>query len=100
MKDENEKLKEFITKENNETNSHIELVKTDLVNTIEGIEIPEAILEEKEAKKALKIVTGIDKKLTSYIDSEMKEKDKESEGKMSELQQKIDEMEEAFEEME
>jgi hypothetical protein len=34
-------MKEFITQENIDTNSHIELVKTDISNTIEAIEIPE-----------------------------------------------------------
>ena len=38
------------------------------------LQIPDS-LDEKEAKKALKIVTSIDKKLSSYIDAESKEKD-------------------------
>lgn len=58
-----------------ETNSHIEVAKDETIGKIESIEIPEAKLEEKEAKKVLKLVTSVDKKLTSYIDSEMKEKD-------------------------
>ena len=58
-----------------ETNSHIDLAKDETIGKIDSIEIPEAKLEEKEAKKVLKLVTSVDKKLTSYIDSEMKEKD-------------------------
>ena len=67
--------REFIVKENNETNSHIELAKTGIIDTIDGIEQAEFKQEEKEAKKVLKLVTTLDKKLSSYIDSEMKEKD-------------------------
>lgn len=59
----------------NEIDSHIELAKDETIGKIESIEIPEAKLEEKEAKKVLKIATGIDKKLTGYIYSEMKEKE-------------------------
>ena len=59
----------------NDTNSHIDLVKTDISDKIDSIEIPEAILEEKEAKKAIKLIASVDKKISSYIDSEMKEKE-------------------------
>lgn len=59
----------------NETNSHIDIAKWEITDKIESIEIPEAKLEEKEAKKVLKIVTDTSKTLKSYIDSEMKEKD-------------------------
>lgn len=88
----------------NETNSHIELVKTDLVSTIESIEIPE--IKETDLSD---VVLGIGvlksrfTKLSEWLKTEQKKemdsKDKENEGKMSELQEKIDEMEEAFEEM-
>lgn len=59
----------------NETNSHIDIAKWEITDKIESIEIPEAKLEEKEAKKVLKIVTDTSKTLKSYIDSEMKEKE-------------------------
>lgn len=59
----------------NEIKSHINLAKTDIIDTIESIEMPEHNLEEKEAKKALKLLTTLDKKVSSYIDSEMKEKE-------------------------
>lgn len=58
-----------------ETNSHIDLAKEETIGKIDSIEIPEAKLEEKEAKKAIKLITSVDKKLTSYIASEMSEKD-------------------------
>lgn len=75
IEDEHTLTREFIARENNETHSHIDLAKEATIAKIEGIDIPESILEEKEAKKALKIVTSIDKKLSGYIDSELKEKD-------------------------
>lgn len=58
-----------------EIKSHIDVAKDDILNKIEDIEIPEAILEEKEAKKAIKLIQNVDKKLTGYIDTEMKEKE-------------------------
>lgn len=61
-----------------ETNSHIDIAKWEINDKIDSIEIPEAKLEEKEAKKAIKLIQGVDKKLTSYIDSEMKEKEEMS----------------------
>ena len=45
------------------------------IQEIKSIEIPETIIEEKEVKKAIKLIQNVDKKLTSYIDSEMNEKD-------------------------
>ena len=104
MKDENKKLKEFITKENNETNSHIDIAKDTIITTIEGIEMPE--IKETDLSD---IVSGIGvlkqrfTKLSEWLKTEQKKemesKDMENEGKLSELQSKIDEMEEAFEEM-
>lgn len=58
-----------------EIKSHIDVAKDDILNKIEDIEIPEAILEEKESKKAIKLIQNVDKKLTGYIDTEMKEKE-------------------------
>jgi len=72
---EMDKRQSEIIKQFNETNSHIDVAKDDILNKIEGIEIPEAILEEKEAKKAIKLIQNVDKKLTGYIDTEMKEKE-------------------------
>lgn len=68
-------MREEIRNEFNETNSHIDIAKTDVIDTIKAIEIPENVFEEKEAKKLAKTVEKLDKKLTSYIDSEMNEKD-------------------------
>lgn len=70
-------IKEAITTpaDLSEIKSHIDVAKDDILNKIEDIEIPEAILEEKEAKKAIKLIQNVDKKLTGYIDTEMKEKD-------------------------
>lgn len=59
----------------NEIKSHINLAKTDIIDTIESIEQTEYKQEEKEAKKAVKLLTTLDKKVSSYIDSEMKEKE-------------------------
>lgn len=73
--DESKLIKEHVTKENSETNSHIDLAKDETISKIDSIEIPETVLEEKEAKKAIKLIQGVDKKLSSYIESEMKEKD-------------------------
>lgn len=58
-----------------EIKSHIDIAKTDIIDTIESIEQPEYEMEEKEAKKAVKLLTTLDKKVSSYIDSEMKEKE-------------------------
>lgn len=75
IEEEHNKTRQIVIDWDSETNSHIELAKDKTIGKIESIEIPEAKLEEKEAKKVLKLVTSVDKKLTSYIDSEMKEKD-------------------------
>lgn len=48
---------------------------TPIIDRIDSIEIPEAKLEEKEAKKAIKLIDTLDKKLTSYIESEMSDKE-------------------------
>ena len=45
------------------------------IDNIEIPEVPEFTYEEKEAKKAIKMLTTVEKKLSSYIDSEMKEKE-------------------------
>lgn len=55
--------------------SEKEIDFTPILDKIESIEIPENKLEEKEAKKALKLIEKLDKKLTDYIDKEMSEKD-------------------------
>lgn len=68
-------LKKDLEKYFNDTNSHIDLAKEQINDKIESIEIPEAKLEEVEAKKALKLIQNVDKKLTSYIESEMEEKE-------------------------
>lgn len=58
-----------------EIKSHIDLAKEEINDKIESIEIPEVKLEEVEAKKALKLIQNVDKNLSSYIDSEMSEKE-------------------------
>lgn len=75
VRDESKAIKEHVTAENSDTNYHIDIAKAETIDKIESIEIPETILEEKEAKKAIELIQGVDKKLTSYIDSEMKEKE-------------------------
>lgn len=83
------KFTESFKSQFNETNSYIEIAKEEINDKIESIEIPEAILEEKEAKKALKIVTSIDKKLSGYIESEM---EKEDDNSKEFIKQQIDEI--------
>lgn len=90
VKDESKAIKEHVTNENSETNSHIDIAKAETIDKIESIEIPETILEEKEAKKAIKLIQGVDKKLTSYIESEMKEKEEISEISSEFLKQELD----------
>lgn len=58
-----------------EIKSHIDVAKTDIIDTIDSIEIPESKLEEKEAKKAVKLLTTFIPKVSGYIDKDMKEKD-------------------------
>ena len=68
--------KEMIRRIEAETpKSEKEIDFTPILDKIESIEIPENKLEEKEAKKALKLIEKLDKKLTDYIDKEMSEKD-------------------------
>lgn len=73
----NEIKEEFtkITPDYSEIKSHIDVAKTDIIDTIESIEIPESKLEEKEAKKAVKLLTTFIPKVSGYIDKDMKEKD-------------------------
>ena len=59
----------------NEIKSHIDIAKDQVITTIESIEQAEFVQEEKEAKKAIKLLTTLDKKVSSYIDSEMKDKE-------------------------
>ena len=86
----------------NDTNSHIELVKTDIVATIDSIEQNETdlsvVVEWIWILKAR--FTNLQKWLKEEQKKEMECKDLENEWKVSELQQKIDDMEEAFQEME
>ena len=92
-------IKEAITTpaDLSEIKSHIDLAKTDIIDTIESIEIPESKLEEKEAKKAVKLLTTLDKKVSGYIDSEMS--DKEELGAIAKQFSKL-EMEDAMKEKE
>lgn len=86
----------------NDTNSHIDIVKNDIVDTINSIEQNETdisgIVEWIGILKAR--FTNLQKWLKEEQKKEMECKDMENEGKISELQQKIDDMEEAFQEME
>lgn len=75
---------------------------TPILDKIDEIEIPETILEEKEAKKAIKLIQGVDKKLTSYIESEINEKKQEDEKEIEieSLKNKLQEKESLIEKME
>jgi len=97
LKDEVKKLKEFIKEENDDTNAHMEGVKTEITTKIEGIEIPEMKMEEKEAKKTQKTVEKLDKKITSYIESEMNRKD-DREAEKEEIKMKLEEKDRIIEE--
>ena len=46
-----------------------------IIDKIDSIKIPELKFEEKEAKKAIKLIDSVDKKLSGYIDKEMSEKE-------------------------
>lgn len=46
LKKEHEKTRELITKENNDTSSHIDLANTAVLDKIDSIEIPEADVSE------------------------------------------------------
>jgi len=68
------KIIEELTKEAPETPEK-EIDFTPILDKIDSIEIPETKLEEKEAKKALKLIEKLSKDFTSYIDKEMSEKE-------------------------
>lgn len=95
VRDENEKLKEYITKEHNETNSHIDVAKTDVINTIDSIEIPE--VDTKDIIKGIGTIKAQNTKLASYLKGE---EDKEKEEMMKMHKKMMDDMEKAYEEME
>lgn len=104
VKEEHDKTRQHVTKENYDTNSHIDIVKWEINDKIEEIEIPEvpetdlsAITEWIGILKAR--FTNLSKWLKEEQKKEMEAKDKENEGKVSELEWKIDELEEIFEEM-
>lgn len=92
-----EQLTKIPTPDINEIKSHIDLAKNEVITTIESIEIPEVKVEEKEAKKAIKLLTTLDKKVSGYIDSEMS--DKEELGAIAKQFSKL-EMEDAMKEKE
>lgn len=75
VREEGEKTREHVTTEHNETKSRIDIAKWEINDKIESIEIPETVLEEKEAKKTQKMLDKLDKKILSYIDSEKTEKE-------------------------
>lgn len=91
------KIEEIPQLDLSEIKSHIDIAKTEVIDTIESIEQPKYKQEEKEAKKAVKLLTTLDKKVSSYIDSEMK--DKEELGEISKQFTKL-EMEDAKREKE
>lgn len=69
------KIEEIPQVDLSEIKSHIDIAKTEVIDTIGNIEQPEYEMEEKEAKKAVKLLTTLDKKVTNYIEDEMKEKE-------------------------
>lgn len=71
LSDKIKESEEYICKDMEEKKLDIQPI----IDKIESIEIPEFKMEEKEAKKAQKTLEKLDKKISSYIDKEMSEKD-------------------------
>lgn len=98
-------MREEIRNEFNETNSHIDVAKTDVIDTIKAIEIPKTDLTKiTDSLGTLKMTLT---KLSQFVRSEA-EKDKveekkkmseEYESKIAELLDKIEEMEDVYEEL-
>jgi hypothetical protein len=95
IEDEHEKTRNLITKEFNETNSHIDVAKTDVINTIDGIELPE--VDTTDIIKGIGTIKAQNTKLANYLKGE-EEKEKAEMMKMH--KKMMDDMEKAYEEME
>jgi hypothetical protein len=95
IEDEHEITRTLITKENNETNSHIDIAKTEVIDTIDGIELPE--VDTSDIIKGIGTIKAQNTKLASYLKGE---EDKEK-AEMEKMHKKMmDDMEKAYEEME
>jgi hypothetical protein len=95
VKEENEKLKEHITKGNNETNSHIDVAKTEVIDTIDGIE--QAEIDTTDIIKGIGTIKAQNTKLASYLKGE----DDKEKAEMEKMHKKMmDDMEKAYAEME
>jgi hypothetical protein len=95
VKEENEKLKEHITKKNNETNSHIDVAKTEVIDTIDGIEQGE--LDTSDIIKGIGTIKAQNTKLASYLKGEENKEKAEMEKMHKNM---MDDMEKAYAEME
>lgn len=94
LKKEHEKTRELITKENNETSSHIDIAKNEVIATIDTIEIPKSDMSE------ITLWIGVLKqRFTKLSEFLRKEADMEKEGMKKELESKIEEIEQAYEDM-
>lgn len=94
IEDEHEITREIIKNENNDTNSHIDIVKTDIIDTIEDIEFPES--DVSEITLGIWVLKQRFTKLSEYL---RKESNLEKELIKKEFEQKIEEIEQAYKDM-
>ena len=94
LKEELVKLPKMIEDWFNETSSHIDLAKDEVIATIDTIEIPKADMSE------ITLWIGVLKqRFTKLSEFLRKESDMEKEGMKKELESKIEEIEQAYEDM-
>ncbi len=95
IEDEHEKTRELIVKENNETNSHIELAKSGTIRTIESIEQDET--DTSDIIAGIGVIKAQNTKLAKYLKGEDEKEKAEMEKNHKKM---IDDMESAYSEME
>lgn len=87
-------MEKKIKVEFNDTNSHIDVAKDDILNKIDDIEIPEA--DVSEITNGIGVLKQRFTKLSEFL---RKESDMEKEWMKKELESKIEEIEQAYEDM-
>ena len=100
IEEEHNKTRQVVIDWDSETNSHIELAKTDITDKIESIEIPTTDLSDlnKSLGVARQQLTKLSDFLRKESENEKSEIKKEYEGKISELETTINGIEAMFEE--
>lgn len=103
IEEEHNKTRTLIETKDNDTKSHIDIVKTDIIDTINDIEIP----DESDLSDVIGWIGVLKARFTKLSEwlkveqkKELENKDSENDKKLSELQGKIDDMEEVFKDME